>query len=307
MGRAPELGVTIAGVGFPNPVILASGTAGYGVEFDGLVDFSQVGGIAVKGTSPLPIEGNPPPRLFPTASGMLNAIGLQNVGVDRFVAEKLPFLRSIPCRVIVNVFGFTVDDYVTVIGKLEAAEGIDAYELNVSCPNTEKGGLVFGMNAEATGELVARARQASSRPLWVKLSPNVTDIRSIARAAEASGADALTVANTYLAMAIDPETFEPRIANVTAGLSGPAIRPITLRLVYETARAVGIPVIGLGGIETAADAVEYFLAGASAVQVGTAHFADPGASMRVAEGLAAYLQRKRIGSIDELVGKVKIG
>jgi dihydroorotate dehydrogenase (NAD+) catalytic subunit len=166
---------------------------------------------------------------------------------------------------------------------------------------------VFGMNAEATGELVARARQASSRPLWVKLSPNVTDIRSIARAAEASGADALTVANTYLAMAIDPETFEPRIANVTAGLSGPAIRPITLRLVYETARAVGIPVIGLGGIETAADAVEYFLAGASAGQVGTAHFADPGASMRVAEGLAAYLQRKRIGSIDELVGKVKIG
>ncbi len=306
MGRAPDLGVTIAGVGFPNPVILASGTVGYGSEFDGLIDFSRVGGISVKGTSPHPIEGNPPPRLHPTPAGMLNAIGLQNVGVDRFIEEKLPFLRSIPCRVIVNVFGFTVDDYATVISKLESAEGIDAYELNVSCPNTEKGGLVFGVNAEATRELVARARQVSSRPLWVKLSPNVTDIRSIARAAESAGADALTVANTYLAMAIDPETFEPRIRNVTAGLSGPAIRPITLRLVWETARAVGIPVIGLGGIENASDAVEYFLAGASAVQVGTAHFADPRASMRVVDGLADYLRRKQMGSIAELVGKVKI-
>lgn len=306
MGRAPDLGVTIAGVAFPNPVILASGTVGYGSEFDGLIDFSRVGGISVKGTSPLPIEGNPPPRLHPTPSGMLNAIGLQNVGVDRFIAEKLPFLRSIPCRVIVNVFGFTVDDYATVISKLESAEGIDAYELNVSCPNTEKGGLVFGVNAEATRELVARARQVSSRPLWVKLSPNVTDIRSIARAAESAGADAVTVANTYLAMAIDPETFEPRIRNVTAGLSGPAIRPITLRLVWETARAVGIPVIGLGGIESAPDAVEYFLAGASAVQVGTAHFADPRASMRVVDGLEDYLRRKQMGSITELVGRVKI-
>jgi dihydroorotate dehydrogenase (NAD+) catalytic subunit len=237
---------------------------------------------------------------------MLNAIGLQNVGVDRFIAEKLPFLRSVPCRVIVNVFGFTVDDYVTVVSKLESAEGIDAYELNVSCPNTEKGGVVFGVNAEAAGELVARVRAVSSRPLWVKLSPNVSDIASIARAVESAGADALTVANTYLAMAIDPETFEPRIRNVTAGLSGPAIRPITLRLVWETAQAVGIPVIGLGGIEDASGAVEYFLAGASAVQVGTAHFVDPRASVRVVDGLEDYLRRKQMGSITELVGRVKI-
>jgi dihydroorotate dehydrogenase (NAD+) catalytic subunit len=305
MGRVPDLTVEIAGVVFPNPVILASGTAGYGEEFEGLIDLGRVGGISVKGTSPEPIEGNPPPRLFPTSSGMLNAIGLQNVGVDRFMAEKMPFLRTAGCPVIVNVFGFTVEDYLRVIRKLNDCDGIVAYELNISCPNTEEGGMVFGTSADATRGLVARAREASSRPLFVKLSPNVTDITEIALAAEGAGADALTVANTYLAMAIDTETFEPRIQNVAAGLSGTAIRPITLRLVYQCSRAVKVPIFGLGGIESGADAVEYFLAGAWAVQVGTASFKDPGASVRVIKELEGYMERKGMSSIEDLVGKVK--
>jgi len=305
MGTVPDLTVEIAGVVFPNPVILASGTAGYGEEFEGLIDLSRLGGISVKGTSPKPITGNPPPRLHPTPSGMLNAIGLENVGVDRFIADKMPFLRTSGCRVIVNVFGFSVDDYLEVIGKLNTAEGIAAYELNISCPNTEAGGMVFGATAAATADLVGRAAELSERPLWVKLSPNVTDIAEIAVAAEQAGADALTVANTYLAMAIDTETFEPRIRNVTAGLSGPAIRPITLRLVYQVARAVNVPVIGLGGIESGLDAVEYFLAGASAVGVGTATFRDPAAPVRVVDEIRSYLARKRLGSVRDLVGKVK--
>ena len=305
MGTVPDLTVEIAGVVFPNPVILASGTAGYGEEFEGLIDLSRLGGISVKGTSPKPITGNPPPRLHPTPSGMLNAIGLENVGVDRFIADKMPFLRTSGCRVIVNVFGFSVDDYLEVIGKLNTAEGIAAYELNISCPNTEAGGMVFGATAAATADLVGRAAELSERPLWVKLSPNVTDIAEIAVAAEQAGADALTVANTYLAMAIDTETFEPRIRNVTAGLSGPAIRPITLRLVYQVARAVNVPVIGLGGIESGLDAVEYFLAGASAAGVGTATFRDPAAPVRVVDEIRSYLARKRLGSVRDLVGKVK--
>ena len=306
MGRVPDLTVEIAGVVFPNPVMLASGTAGYGQEFEGLIDLGRVGGIFVKGTSPQPIEGNPSPRLFPTASGMLNSIGLQNVGVDRFMSEKMPYLRTAGCPVIVNVFGFTVDDYLAVIRKLNDCDGIVAYELNVSCPNTEEGGMVFGTSADATRRLVARAREASSRPLFVKLSPNVTGIAEMALAAEGAGADALTIANTYLAMAIDPETFEPRIQNVTAGLSGAAIRPITLRLVYECAQAVKIPIFGSGGIESGAGAVEYFLAGAWAVQVGTASFKDPGASIRVIEELESFLKSKGMTSIRDLVGKVKI-
>lgn len=306
MDRVPDLSVEIAGVVFPNPVLLASGTAGYGEEFDRLIDLGRVGGISVKGTSPEPIEGNPPPRLFPTPSGMLNAIGLQNVGVDRFVAEKMPFLRRAGCPVIVNVFGFTVEDYLTVIRKLNTCDGIAAYELNISCPNTDSGGMMFGASREATRELVGRSTEAASRPLFVKLSPNVTDIAEMAVAAEGAGADALTVANTYLAMAIDPESFQSRIGNVTAGLSGPAIRPITLRLVYQCAAAVRIPIFGLGGIESGTDAVEYLLAGASAVQVGTATFKDPGASIRVIEELEKFMKRKGLASIRDLVGKLRV-
>lgn len=306
MGRVPDLTVEIAGVVFPNPVLLASGTAGYGEEFEELIDLARIGGISVKGTSPEAIEGNPPPRIFPTPSGMLNAIGLENVGVERFVSEKMPFLRKSNCPVIVNVFGFTMDDYVTVVRKLNDCVGIAAYELNISCPNTEKGGMVFGSSSEATRELVGRVAAAAARPIFVKLSPNVTDIAEIAVAAEASGADALTVANTYLAMAIDSESFEPRVRNVTAGLSGPAIRPITLRLVYQCAQAVKIPIFGLGGIESGADAVEYLLAGASAVQVGTASFRDPAGPIRIIDELTRFLNRKGLDSVRELVGKVKI-
>jgi len=305
MDTVPDLSVEIAGIVFPNPVILASGTVGYGEEFDGLIDLSRVGGIAVKGTSPDPLEGNAPPRLFPTASGMLNAIGLQNVGVNRFVEEKMPFLREARCPVIVNVFGFTSDEYVQVIERLEACEGIAAYELNVSCPNTEKGGMIFGTDPAAAGELVRRVRAVCHRPMFVKLSPNVTDIGVIARSVEAEGADAITVANTYLAMAIDTETFRPRLDNVTGGLSGPAIRPITLRLVYECARAVRLPIFGLGGIASGVDAVEYFLAGASAVQIGTAHFHDPRAAHRVVEELRDYLARKGISRVRDLTGRME--
>ena len=306
MGRVPDLTVEIAGVVFPNPVLLASGTAGYGEEFEHLIDFGRIGGISVKGTSPEPIEGNLPPRLFPTPSGMLNAIGLQNVGVERFVSEKMPFLRKSGCPVIVNVFGFIIDDYLRVVRKLNDCAGIAAYELNISCPNTEKGGMVFGSSSDATRELVGRVAAAASRPVFVKLSPNVTDIAGIAVAAEEAGADALTVAKTYLAMAIAPESFEPRVRNVTAGLSGPAIRPITLRLVYQCAQAVRIPIFGLGGIESGADAVEYLLAGASAVQVGTASFKDPSGPARIVDELSRFLKRKGFGSVRELVGKVKL-
>ncbi len=305
MSSLPDLSVEIAGIKLPNPVVLASGTAGYGEEFEGLLDLARIGGISVKGTSARPIEGNPAPRLFPTSSGMLNSIGLQNVGVDAFIRDKMPFLRTSGCPVFVNVFGFCADEYVEIVRKLNACEGIAGYELNVSCPNTKEGGMVFGTNAAATGQLTMRVKEVSKRPLIVKLSPNVTDVAGIALAAEEAGADALTVANTYPGMAIDPESFHPRIETITGGLSGPAIRPITLRMVYQCARVVTIPIFGLGGISSGLDAVEYFLAGASAVQVGTANFEDPRASIRIVDELERFMKRKRLRSIADLIGQVK--
>jgi dihydroorotate dehydrogenase (NAD+) catalytic subunit len=251
------------------------------------------------------MEGNLPPRLFPTASGMLNSIGLENVGVDAFIRDKMPFLRRTGCVVFVNVFGFSEDEYVEVVDKLNGCEGIAAYELNISCPNTRHGGMVFGQSPVLTEQLSRMLKAVSRRPIIVKLSPNVGDITELARAAEAGGADALTVANTFMAMAIDPETFKPRIHTITAGLSGPAIRPITLRMVYQCARAVKIPVIGLGGISKAEDAVEYFLAGAKAVQIGTANFYDPKASLHVLNGLEKFLKRKGLSSVRDLVGQMK--
>src|SRR3954469_771319 len=275
MSQPPDLSIELAGIRLRNPVIAASGTFGYGEEFSRFVDLKRIGAVVVKGTSARPITGNSPPRLFPTASGMLNSIGLENVGVDAFVRDKMPFLRSAGCTVIVNVFGFAEEEYIDVVEKLNDCDGIAAYELNISCPNTKHGGMVFGTNPELTRNLTRTLKSRSKRPLFVKLSPNVTDIAEMARAAADGGADALTVANTYVAMAIDTVTFKPRIGNITGGLSGPAIRPITLRMVYQCAKAVKIPVIGLGGIFAAEDAVEYFLAGAQAVQVGTANFQDP--------------------------------
>jgi len=306
MSQPPDLSIELAGIRLRNPVIAASGTFGYGDEFARFVDLKRIGAVVVKGTSARPIAGNSPPRLFPTPSGMLNSIGLENVGVDAFIRDKMPFLRNAGCSVIVNVFGFAEDEYIEVVEKLNGCDGIAAYELNISCPNTKHGGMVFGTDPELTRNLTKVLKSGSKRPLFVKLSPNVTDIAEMARAAEDGGADALTVANTYLAMAIDTETFKPRIGNITGGLSGPAIRPITLRMVYQCAKVVKIPVIGLGGIFTAEDAVEYFLAGAQAVQIGTANFQDPKALLHVLDGLARFLQKRGMSSVRELVGKIEV-
>jgi dihydroorotate dehydrogenase (NAD+) catalytic subunit len=305
MIHAVNLSIELAGIHLSNPVIAASGTFGYGEEFERFADLRRIGGICVKGTSARPIEGNLPPRLFPTPSGMLNSIGLENVGVDSFIRDKMPFLRKTGCAVFVNVFGFDEDEYAEVIDKLNVCDGIAAYELNISCPNTKHGGMVFGQSPHMTRHLVSTLKKRSFRPLFVKLSPNVTDIVELARAAEDGGADALTVANTFLAMSIDTDTFKPRIHTITGGLSGPAIRPITLRMVYQCTREVKIPVIGLGGIAKAEDAIEYFLAGASAVQVGTANFYDPRAPLHVLEGLQKFLEKRRLSSIRDIVGQMK--
>jgi dihydroorotate dehydrogenase (NAD+) catalytic subunit len=301
-----DLSIELAGIHLNNPIIAASGTFGYGEEFERFAELSRIGGICVKGTSARPIEGNLPPRLFPTSSGMLNSIGLENVGVDAFIRDKMPLLRHVGCTVFVNVFGFSEDEYVEVVEKLNTCEGIAGYELNISCPNTKHGGMVFGQNAVLTGQLTAAVKSRSRRPVIVKLSPNVTDIAELARAAEQGGADAITVANTFVAMAIDTDTFRPRIHTITGGLSGPAIRPITLRMVYQCVRAVRVPVIGLGGIAKVEDAVEYFLAGASAVQVGTANFHDPRAPFHVLEGLERFLKKKGLSSIRDLIGQMKL-
>jgi dihydroorotate dehydrogenase (NAD+) catalytic subunit len=294
--------VNIGALRLSNPILAASGTFGYGIEFAHLVDLNRLGGIVVKGLSLEPMAGAPAPRLCETPSGMINAIGLQNIGVRAFVKEKLPELRQFQTAVIANVFGYTVEDYVGVIRVLEEAEGLAAYELNISCPNTAHGGLQFGSDPQMVLEVVSAARQAARRPLWVKLSPNVTDICVIARAAESAGADALTVANTYQAMSIDIQTRKSKLGRISGGLSGPAIKPITLRLVYEAKRAVKIPVVGLGGIEKADDVLEYMIAGASAVQIGTASFSHPAACLNVLDQLRKTCTNHKINDINSLIG-----
>jgi dihydroorotate dehydrogenase (NAD+) catalytic subunit len=301
---AVDLSVKIGALRLRNPILAASGTFGYGLEFAHLVDLNRLGGFVTKGLSREPIEGAPAPRLYPTASGMLNAVGLQNVGVRAFIAEKLPVLRKFDTAVIANVFGYTVEDYVEVIRALEDAEGLAGYELNISCPNVKRGGTQFGSDPTCVAEVVRAARQvASKRPLWVKLSPLVTDIGLIARAAEEAGADALTVANTYPAMAIDSRSWKSHLGNQTGGLSGPAIKPITLRLVWETRKAVKIPVLGLGGVETVEDVLEYLAIGASAVQVGTASFADPRASQRLVEDLSQAVFERKMFTVNDIRDK----
>lgn len=297
-----DLSVNVGALRLSNPILAASGTFGYGVEFAHLVDLNRLGGIVVKGLSLEPMAGAPAPRLCETPSGMLNAVGLQNIGVRAFVAEKLPALRQYRTSVVANVFGYTVSNYVGVIQILEEADGLAAYELNISCPNTAHGGIQFGSDPQMVLEVVSAARQAARRPLWVKLSPNVSDIALIARVAEEAGADALTVANTYQGMSIDVRTRRSRLGRATGGLSGPAIKPITLRLVYESRRAVKIPVIGLGGIEKAEDALEYVIAGASAVQVGTANFAHPQACEDLVDHLERCCKELNINNVNSLRG-----
>jgi dihydroorotate dehydrogenase (NAD+) catalytic subunit len=299
-----DLRVQVGALRLANPIITASGTFGYGLEFAHLVNLNQLGGLVTKGLSLEPIEGAPAPRLCETPSGMLNAVGLQNVGVQAFVKDKLPLLRKYNTSIIVNVFGYCLEDYVEVIRRLEDADGISAYELNISCPNVRKGGMQFGSNPALVEEVVGAARKAAAkRPLWVKLMPLVTDIGLIGRAAESAGADALTVANTYPAMALDFRTGKSKLGNLTGGLSGPAIKPITLRLVWETRKAVKIPILGLGGIESVEDVLEYLAVGATAVQVGTASFADPRVSEALVSGLSRAVSEAKMLTISSLRDK----
>jgi dihydroorotate dehydrogenase (NAD+) catalytic subunit len=299
----PDMSVGFAGLNFKNPVIAASGTFGYGVEFEDVVALEKLGGFVVKGLSREPMAGNPPPRVFETAAGMLNSIGLQNIGARAFVSEKLPHLKKIKNIVcIANVFGYTREDYEEVIRILNDGEGIAAYELNVSCPNTKRGGIAFGADPALLSEVVAAAKSQATRPLIVKLSPNVTSIAQMARAAADAGADAISLVNTFVALAIDPETRRPRISNITAGLSGPAIKPIALRMVYEAAHSTELPVIGIGGISTAEDVVEFMLAGAAAIEVGTASFWDPCATERIVDQLEKWCVGHRVDKITDLIG-----
>jgi dihydroorotate dehydrogenase (NAD+) catalytic subunit len=299
--------VSVAGLDLVNPVIAASGTFGYGIEFEEIVSLEKIGGFVTKGISLEPMPGHAAPRIIQTAAGMLNAIGLQNVGVEDFMARKLPPLCRYPlCKVIVNVFGYTVGEYIGVIERLNHAEGIAAYELNVSCPNVHAGGMAFGSDPGSLEYLVSRAKAVSKRPLIVKLSPNVTSIANMAKIAANAGADALSLTNTFLAMSIDVETRQPRLSNITGGLSGPAIKPIALRMVYETARAVTIPILGMGGIVTPEDAVEFLLAGATAVQVGTASYADPRAVERLARGLESWCRSHQVERVSGLTRALEL-
>jgi dihydroorotate dehydrogenase (NAD+) catalytic subunit len=305
--KGPDMRVAIAGVEFRSPVIAASGTFGYGVEFEDIVSLEKIGGFVTKGLSKEPMAGNPTPRIIETAAGMMNAIGLQNMGVQGFITEKLPKLHAEQGTVVIaNVFGFTIGDCLDVIRALNEAEGIAMYELNASCPNTSHGGMVFGTDPPQLWELTARCKGASRRPLMVKLSPNVTDIGLMARVAEDGGADAVSLVNTFVSLAIDVETRRPRIANVTGGLSGPAIKPIAVRMVYEAAKAVKIPVVGMGGIVRGEDAAEFMMAGATAVQVGTASYADPRAVENIASGLKRWCAAHGVAEARSLTGSAVI-
>ena len=303
----PQMSVDLCGITLRNPILAASGTFAYGIEFARQVRFDRIGGFVVKGLSREPMAGNAPPRVWEAEGGMLNSIGLQNIGVRAFVADRLPALAKLPCAVIANVFGYAVEDYVEVVRVLEDHAGLAGYELNVSCPNTKQGGIVFSSDASLLAEVVAAVRAVARRPLIVKLSPNVTRIQPLAAAAAEAGADALSLVNTFVALAIDARARRPRLGAGFGGLSGPAIKPIALRLVYEAAQAVRIPVVGLGGIATGEDAAEFMLAGATAVQVGTASFWDPRAVERIARELERFCRREHIAEVRSLTGALKLG
>ena len=302
----PDLQVAIGELLLANPVMTASGTFGYGQEFASLLDLNQLGAIVVKGLSLAPTVGNPPPRIVETASGMLNAIGLENLGVEAFIQSKLPFLERLKPPLIVNIYGQYVSQYAELAGRLAPCRKVAALEVNISCPNVKTGGLAFGVNAKAAFEVVRAVKAEARQPVWVKLSPNVTDIREIASAVVEAGADALSLINTLTGMAVDCHTRRPRLANITGGLSGPAIKPVALRMVWEVARTVEVPVIGIGGIMTAEDALEFLIVGARAVQVGTANFINPRATIDIIEGIRSYLQQHGIGRVTEVVGTLRL-
>jgi len=305
-GGAPDLSVNIAGINLKNPVMTASGTFGYGEEFAPYLDLNRLGAVVVKGLSLKPRQGNPPPRIVETAAGMLNSIGLQNVGVELFVEKKLPFLKKFDTKVIVNFFGDSIDEYCEVAKVLDSAEGVAGLEMNISCPNKQEGWLEFGTNPAMTFKVVSAVRKSTKLPLIVKLSPNVTDITAIAKAAKDAGADALSLINTLSGMAVDANTRRPKLGNIIGGLSGPAIKPVALKMVWQVFKAVKLPLIGIGGIMTAEDAIEFMLVGASAIQVGTANFVEPQASIKILEGIADYFKKNKIKSVKELVGSLQV-
>ncbi len=296
----PDLSVQIGSLFLKNPVLLASGTCGYGVELQGLLDIERLGGIVVKGLSLRPKAGNPPPRIMETPCGLLNSIGLENVGVERFISEKLPALASLNTAVIVNILGDSVEEYKKIAQLLDQVQGIDALEVNISCPNVKAGGVAFGTDPRMAAEVTRMVRDVTNLPVIVKLSPNVTDITEIARAVSSAGADAVSLVNTLLGMSIDIRARRPALANVLGGLSGPAIRPVALRMVWQTVRAVDIPVIGIGGIQNASDALEFLLAGALCVQVGTATLVDPGAPLEILQGIRVYMKEMEIADVSHL-------
>jgi dihydroorotate dehydrogenase (NAD+) catalytic subunit len=303
----PNIAVKIGGLALQNPVMTASGTFGYAREFDALLDLNRLGAIIVKGLALKPVKGNPPPRIVETACGMLNAIGLENVGIDAFETDKMPFLRTLQPPIIANIYGTMIEEYAALAERIDAIEGVAAVEVNVSCPNVKAGGVVFGVDPLAAERVVQAVRKKTRKTVIVKLSPNVTDITAIARSAEAAGADALSLINTITGMAIDIEARRPRLANITGGLSGPAIKPVALRMVWQVARAVKVPVIGIGGIMRAEDAIEFLIAGAAAVQIGTANFVNPRTALDVITGIERYLERHGIKDIADLVGTLETG
>ena len=301
----PQMGVHIAGLYLKNPVMTASGTFGYGGEFKDLVDLDRLGAIIVKGLSLKPAAGNPPPRIVETPAGMLNAIGLENIGIEAFRKTRLKFLRRLETPVIVNLYGQQAEDYEALATIVDEEPDIAAIEVNISCPNVKAGGIAFGVSAAAAADLTDRIRRRTAKPMIVKLSPNVTDIVPIARAVAAAGADALSLINTITGMAVDVESRRPKLANITGGLSGPAIRPVAVRMVWQAARAVDIPVIGIGGIMNHRDALEFLIAGASAIQVGTANFVNPATTMAIIDGLEDYLQTHQIDDVNDLIGSLQ--
>jgi len=305
MSKAPDLKVNLGGIELQNPVITASGTFGYAREFADLVDLNRLGAIIVKGLSLQPTKGNPPPRIVETPCGMLNAIGLENVGIDVFTSHKLPFLQTLSPPIFANIYGTVIEDYAELAGRLEALEGIAGVEVNISCPNVKAGGMAFGSDPDSAFRVVEAVRAKTTKHLIVKLSPNVTDIAVIARAAEAAGADSLSLINTITGMAVDLETRRPKIANITGGLSGPAIKPVALRMVWQVAQATQIPVIGIGGIMTADDALEFLIAGAAAVQIGTANFVKPHATTDIIDGIEMFLAQKNIARISDIIGTLE--